>query len=57
MTERGDRPGDGDLDVDAAWAEIVAHWDADDLRVVVDDEDARTRTPRTPRHPTPSPPA
>lgn len=32
-----ERPGDG-LDVDAAWAEIVAHWDSDDLRVVHDDE-------------------
>ena len=39
MNDRGDRPGDGDLDVDAAWAEIVAHWDADDLRVVVDDDE------------------
>ena len=40
MSERGDRPGDGDLDVDAAWAEIVAHWDADDLRVVTEDPPA-----------------
>ena len=47
MSERGDRPGDGDLDVDAAWAEIVAHWDADDLRVVLDD-DGRPRAPRRP---------
>ncbi len=39
MTER---PGDGDLDVDAAWAVIVAHWDQDDLRVVTDDEGAST---------------
>lgn len=31
-----DTSGDGDIDVDAAWAEIVAHWDADDLRVVTD---------------------
>jgi hypothetical protein len=35
-----DTSGDGDIDVDAAWAEIVAHWDADDLRVVTDDEEA-----------------
>ncbi len=38
MTERrGQGPGDGDLDVDAAWAQIVAHWDQDDLRVVTDE--------------------
>jgi hypothetical protein len=35
-----DKPGDGDLDVDAAWAEIVAHWDVEDLRVVTDDDTA-----------------
>lgn len=36
-----ERPGDGHLDVDAAWAEIVAHWgvDGDDLRVVRSGED------------------
>ena len=54
MTERGDRGGD--LDVDAAWAEIVAHWDADDLRVVVDDEDEDEET-EDPSAPTPRPPA
>lgn len=33
-----ERSGDG-LDVDAAWALIVAHWDQDDLRIVTDDDD------------------
>lgn len=40
-----ERHGDGDLDVDAAWAEIVAHWgvDGDDVRVV--------RSGEAPEHP------
>lgn len=40
-----ERHGDGDLDVDAAWAEIVAHWgvDGDDVRVV--------RSGESPEHP------
>lgn len=40
-----ERHGDGDLDVDAAWAEIVAHWgvDGDDVRVV--------RSGEPPEHP------
>ncbi len=44
-----ERPGgDGDLDVDAAWAEIVARWDVDgdDVRVV--------RAGEAPEHPAPA---
>ena len=56
-THPPDRDDDGSVDVEAAWADIVAHWDADEPEVgpwsAAEDTDTVTHAPHEPRRPEP----